>query len=125
MSKHPLGRGQTWTDPVVNRYVPFVSAHGATPARMSLPEGSEGFMKRLTLLMTVALLATLAPMGSASARGDGWTFLGASNVTVNPTATSCRNGVRALRAILNPSVAYRAKTSTSITSPTKPHSSPM
>jgi hypothetical protein len=60
---------------------------------MSLPEGWEGFMKRLTLFVTVALLATLAPMGSASARGDGWTFLEASNFTVQACGTRIRETV--------------------------------
>ncbi len=33
--------GETWTDLVIGRYVPIVSAHGATLARLSLPEGWE------------------------------------------------------------------------------------
>lgn len=44
-------------------------------------------MKRLTLFIAVALLATLAPMGSASARGDGWTFLEAADFTAPACGT--------------------------------------
>ena len=50
-------------------------------------------MKRLTLFVAVALLGTLAPMGSASARGDGWTFLKASNFTVPSCGTRMRQTV--------------------------------
>ena len=44
-------------------------------------------MKRLTLFIAVAVLATLAPMGSASARGDRWTFLEAADFTTPECGT--------------------------------------
>jgi hypothetical protein len=50
-------------------------------------------MKRLALFVAVALLTTLAPVGSASARGDGWTFLEASNFTVPSCGTRIRETV--------------------------------
>jgi hypothetical protein len=52
-----------------------------------------GLMKRMALTVAITMLATLAPMAAASARGDGWTFLEASNFTVQACGTRIRETV--------------------------------